>query len=93
MGKILLLIILVAVAIAWFRARARQKSREGGAAAGATPAQSAGPERMVVCAQCAVHLPASEAVFDAGGTAFCGPAHLEAQRATERQAGKEGDGR
>ena len=79
MGKILLLIILVAIAIAWFRARAKKAGTPGHAHA----ARQAGAngERMVSCAQCAVHLPASEAVFDAAGTAFCGPAHLEQRRA------------
>jgi len=82
-GKILLLIILVAIAIAWFRARAKKAGTPNGAQKSAPPATSAAGERMVNCAQCAVHLPASEAVFDAAGTAFCGPAHLEQRRAQD----------
>lgn len=78
MGKIVLLIVLVAIAIAWFRARANKVTPKRD---GAPPAQPAGAERMVSCAHCSVHLPASEAVFDAAGTAFCGQPHLEARRA------------
>lgn len=79
MGKLLILIVLVAIAMAWFRARARQ---EAGAERQAA-ARPAGPERMVACAQCGLHLPASEAVFDAGGGAYCGAPHLEAARAAK----------
>jgi uncharacterized protein len=77
MGKIVLLIVLVAIAIAWFRARANKVTDRKAP----PPAQAAGAERMVSCAHCSVHLPASEAVFDAAGTPFCGQPHLEARRA------------
>jgi uncharacterized protein len=79
MGKVLLLLVIAAIVLAWFRARASKKARGGGAGAHGA-AQAAGPERMVSCAQCKVHLPASEAVFDAAGTPFCGAPHLEAAR-------------
>lgn len=81
MGKILLLIIIAAVAIAWYRARLRAEERGDGREDGSAPKGPRAPERMVSCAQCKVHLPASEAVFDAAGTAFCGAPHLEAHRA------------
>ena len=86
MGKILLLIVLAAIAVAWFRARARRVDRQdaGHSPAGAGPRPVAA-ERMVTCAYCALNLPASEAVFDATGTAYCGAPHLEAQRARERR--------
>ena len=86
MGKILLLIVLAAIVVAWFRARARREEIQGrgGSGPGAAPRQVA-PEQMVSCAQCGLNLPASEAVFDAGGTAFCGAPHLEAMRARERR--------
>jgi uncharacterized protein len=77
MGKIVLLIVLVAIAVAWFRARANKVTGTRPPAS----AQRPGAERMVTCAQCSVHLPASEAVFDAAGTPFCGQPHLEARRA------------
>lgn len=77
--KILFIIVLIAVAIAWLRARARaEEAAQGGQRPAAPPA----PERMVSCAQCGLHLPASEAVFDAGGTAYCGAPHLQASRAS-----------
>jgi len=86
MSKVLLLIVIAAIVVAWFRARARRAS---GDQAGAphqahNTAQAGGPERMVSCAQCRVHLPASEAVFDAAGTPFCGAPHLEAARNAAR---------
>ncbi len=75
MAKILLIIILIAVALAWLRARARgDAAREAGSA-------EPRAEAMVTCALCSLNLPASEAVFDAAGTPFCGAPHLEAQRA------------
>jgi uncharacterized protein len=87
MGKVLLLLVIAAIVIAWFRARARKVpgDQAGAARPGAhNTAQAAGPERMVSCAQCRVHLPASEAVFDAAGTPFCGAPHLEAARSAGR---------
>lgn len=83
MTKILLIIVLVAVAIAWFRAR----SKPPGARPATPKSEATQPlgERMVTCAQCGLNLPAGEAVFDAAGGAFCGSAHLEAQRARERR--------
>jgi len=89
MGKILLLLVLAAIVVAWFRAKARREeidelaAREQGSA-GQAPRQVA-PEQMVSCAQCGLNLPASEAVFDAGGVAFCGAPHLEAMRAREKR--------
>jgi len=86
MGKVLLLLVIAAIVVAWFRARARKASGDQAGAphqahhAAHNAAQAAGPERMVSCAQCRVHLPASEAVFDAAGTPFCGAPHLEAAR-------------
>jgi len=81
--KIILIIVLVAIAIAWFRAR----SRQAGARPAQPKAQATQPlgERMVTCGQCGLNLPAGEAVFDAAGAAFCGTAHLDAQRARERR--------
>ena len=41
---------------------------------GAEPA--AGPQQMLACAHCGVHLPREEAVADAAGRMFCTEAHL-----------------
>ena len=86
MGKILVLIVLALIIVAWFRARARQvgSGDAGAAGAGAAPRRVA-PEQMVTCAQCSLNLPASEAVFDAAGTPFCGAAHLRERRERERR--------
>ena len=35
----------------------------------------AGPVEMLQCAHCGVHLPKSDALFDAGGRPFCGEPH------------------
>jgi hypothetical protein len=78
MSKVLLLVILVAIALAWSRSRGRRNQEQR--AAGPVKAES-----MVTCVQCALNLPASEAVFDAAGTPFCCAAHLEARRARERR--------
>ena len=89
MGKILLLIVLALVVVAWFRARARREEVDELAARkqgnGSQAPRQVAPEQMVSCAQCGLNLPASEAVFDAGGVAFCGAPHLEAMRAREKR--------
>jgi uncharacterized protein len=78
MAKILLFIVLIAIALAWLRAQARRDAPPA-AAAPEAPA-----EAMVTCTHCGLNLPASEAVFDAAGTPFCGAAHLGAHRARQR---------
>ncbi|MDB5806158.1 MAG: hypothetical protein JWN73_3480 [Betaproteobacteria bacterium] len=86
MGKILLLLVLALVVVAWFRARARREEIDEAASRGQSPAaapRQVAPEQMVSCAQCGLNLPASEAVFDAGGVAYCGAPHLEAARARQ----------
>lgn len=92
MGKFLIWIAVAAVAwLAWKFYQASQRridqSQQRDQARRATTSQGergqpagASPERMVACARCGVHLPASEALEDAAGRPFCGPAHLEAAK-------------
>jgi uncharacterized protein len=65
------------------RARAKREAGDGAAATrggDARPdegtARVAGPERMMQCAVCGVHLPGSEARF-AGGKVYCSDAHRD----------------
>jgi len=41
--------------------------------------RASGPEGMVRCVQCGIHLPRSEALLK-GGRAYCSTAHLEQDR-------------
>ena len=93
MGK--LLIWIAVAAAAWFAwkfyqtsQRRIQQSRQDAAPDAAPdgarehqpdPAQRA-PERMIACAHCGVHLPASEASADEAGRHYCSRAHLEAAK-------------
>jgi uncharacterized protein len=75
-GKVLLLIGVLVFALAWWTLGRR---RDGGA--GERGARRAGTERpgapasMIACAHCGVHLPQTEALFDAAGRPFCSEAH------------------
>lgn len=57
-------------------AASRRKASSGGAAPDEPPD---GVERMVRCAHCDLHLPASEATF-ASGKAYCSDEHLRLAR-------------
>jgi uncharacterized protein len=89
MGKMLTWVVVVGLVwMAWrllviSRRRSQRQSEAGkpeGAAGGAgesTPDEAArldSPERMMQCAVCGVHMPASEARF-AGGKVYCSDAH------------------
>lgn len=76
--KYLVLALILAVVVGWFFGRGRRKVEPParGRAAPAAPAPEA-PKRieMLACAHCGVHLPRSEAAFDAAGRPFCTPEH------------------
>jgi uncharacterized protein len=101
MGKILSWVLMALVGyLAWrlvgviqrkaeVARRARQGS-EGAAGSGAAGAGQGGrksirDERIVPCAHCGVHFPASEAV-EADGRFYCSAAHRDADRAADRAA-------
>jgi len=87
MGKILIWIAVGAAAwLAWklYQTSQRRIAQSQRPATDsdkpAQPGPQASPERMVACAHCGVHLPASESVNDPAGRAFCSVAHLEASK-------------
>ena len=73
-----LLLVFAAVALlVWLlrgdrRRAVQQKTRQQRSAA---PRAVAGPERMVGCAACGLHLPAGDALVDHAGRPFCCEAH------------------
>jgi uncharacterized protein len=72
-----LLVLLVVVAGAWMLLRRRERPPPAAPAAPPKPPPSAGPtaQAMLACAHCGVHLPKTEAQFDALGRPFCSEAH------------------
>lgn len=78
--KYLLVLAVVAVAIWIWRNNRREEIR-----AAAPPPQRSprvtGPEAMVRCAHCGLHLPAADAVSGHGGSHYCTPAHRQAAEA------------
>ncbi len=70
--KYLLLIAIVGVVL-WLmfgRGRRTEQVRQRETKRGA-----AEPVAMLQCAHCGVHLPKSDALFDAGGRPYCGEPH------------------
>lgn len=76
-----LLVILVVVLVLWLMFG---KSRRVEQVRRREDAKTKLPAQMARCDHCGMHLPASEAVTDAAGRAYCGEAH--------RQAGPRGKG-
>jgi uncharacterized protein len=67
-----LLILLVILAVVWLlRSSARGRKQHNTA----RPKGAQHAQRMVECAHCGLHLPASEAVMGAEGRAYCSEAH------------------
>jgi uncharacterized protein len=65
------LVLLGVIVLAWvlfFKSR-----RKPPPVGGAKDASRAAP--MIACSHCGVHLPKTEALFDAEGRPFCGEAH------------------
>lgn len=71
MMKILLLLAVVGVVL-WLL---RPKSRGGADGGPRQPRAGKGPQAMLACAHCGVHLPQAEAVQDADGRVYCSDAH------------------
>lgn len=73
MKYLVLLVVLVVAYMLWRNARlAERKAREE---AQAPPRPVAGPQDMVSCADCGLHLPKSEAVTGAQGRTYCSHEH------------------
>jgi uncharacterized protein len=73
-------IVIGVIAWLWFNGTRKQQLREreranerAAAARGAQPGTAV--ERMVGCAHCGLHVPASDAVVTVTGTGFCSEAH------------------
>ncbi len=82
--KFLLLLLVVIGAVAWLAIGRRRPpggaSRDGAAPPAPPPkaAASAGPQAIVACAHCDVHLPAADALRDAADRPYCSEAHRQA---------------
>ncbi len=62
--------IAVLALMLWFG-----KGRGGGAATRAPRRPAPGPQPMVACARCGLHLPQADAVEGEGGRHYCSPEH------------------
>ena len=71
MIKWLLTIAIVVIALMlWFG-----KGRGGGPSSGGTRRRTPGPQAMVSCAHCGLHLPRPDAVEGEGGRHYCSTEH------------------
>ncbi len=85
-----LILIAVVLVVGWLTLGRRNRLPKGGKAdAPADAAQSkannpksnsesnknSGPQTMLSCTHCGLHLPQTDAVFDTEGRVFCGAAH------------------
>ncbi len=70
--KFLLWALVIYLAWRWY---SKKQSAAVRADAPAAAAGAGGVEKMVVCAQCGIHLPVSEAVRGAGTLHYCSEAH------------------
>jgi uncharacterized protein len=72
-------IVIGVIAWLWFNGTRKQQLRERARANDQAAARAASSgmavERMVACAHCGLHVPASDAVVTAAGTGFCSEAH------------------
>jgi uncharacterized protein len=73
MKYLVLLAVLVVAYLMWRNARLKDDRTSGGARKGTRPAR--GPQEMVACRACGLHLPRSEAVFGSSGAPFCCQEH------------------
>ena len=72
--KFLLLLLVIVIALWMIFGRRRGAPPEPPRAPGGAKAGE-GPQPMLVCAQCGVHLPRADAVQDEQARAFCSEAH------------------
>jgi uncharacterized protein len=69
-----LMVIAVVGVLLWLMLGRNRRVGGGGPAKAAT-ARPASPVEMIECAHCKVHLPRTDARFDAAGHPYCGDAH------------------
>lgn len=73
MKYLVLIVVLVVAYMMWRHARLAERAERDAAAA--PPRPVAGPQDMVSCPVCGLHLPQSEAVTGEGGVAYCSHEH------------------
>jgi len=73
--KLLLVFAAVALLVWLLRGDRRRAVQQKARRQSAAPRAVAGPERMVGCAACGLHLPAGDALVDHAGRPFCCEAH------------------
>ncbi len=73
--KLLLVFAAVALLVWLLRGDRRRAVQQKAQQRSAAPRAVAGPERMVGCAACGLHLPAGDALVDHAGRPFCCEAH------------------
>lgn len=72
--KLLLWAAIGLVVVMWL-VRGKKGKPDAGISGAPKPDVQQEPEPMIQCAHCGVHLPASEAVSDPSGAAFCSDEH------------------
>jgi len=72
--KFLLLLVIALIVVVWLM-QGKKASKPTGASTAASTTPTDSGERMIQCAHCGVHVPASESVSNAGGVVFCSEEH------------------
>ena len=73
--KYLLVLLVVGIGLWALFGRSRRQAEPPPSPRPNKPAKTAEPAPMLACMHCGVHLPREDAMFDAGGRAYCGDAH------------------
>jgi len=69
------LLIAALIAVVYYLWRAQKVRAERAAAPPPRPHATGGPQDMVSCPVCGLHLPRDEALAGASGRLYCGPDH------------------
>lgn len=75
MNRVYLLLIVAIVVVLWWKHRQRGR-RVADESPPPSPPPAAGPEAMLRCVHCGLHLPASQSLPGRGGV-FCSASHRE----------------
>jgi uncharacterized protein len=77
LARILIIGALIGLAVWWIASRLRARDREDDAtqARRSRQGRARGPQTMVTCARCGLHLPREEAVADDASRWYCGEEH------------------
>jgi uncharacterized protein len=71
MKYLVLIAVLVIAYLVWRNGRLK----DGRGAPPPKPGPAAGPQEMIACSTCGVHLPRSDAVFGSNGAPYCSQEH------------------